>query len=169
MAKAFGEIAKGVDFGNSTIQAQQFNNDSGIVALAAKTFGTGFQIIGAAKGAIESELVNLKTPVWMGVFQAALLACFPIVFAISLMPNKANMLSYYFLVLFWAKSYVIAWALISNFDAWIGNLKGLTPDQMLAITEVMQTAQLYSPYLMAIIIFGASAAAQSISKGGGAA
>lgn len=169
VAKAFGEIAKGVDFGNSTIQAQQFKNDSGIVAFAAKTLGTGFQIIGTAKGAVESELVNLKTPIWMAVFQAVLLACFPLVFAISLMPNKANMISYYLLVLFWAKSYVIAWALISNFDAWIGNLRALTPNQMLAITEVMQTAQLYSPYLMAIIIFGASAAAQSISKGGGAA
>jgi len=169
VAQTFGEIAKSLDFGNDIVQAQQFNNDNGLVAFLSKMASGGYQAVGAAKGAIESELVNLKTPIWMGVFQAVLLACFPLVFALSLMPRKANMIGYFLLALFWAKSYVIAWALISNFDSWIGNLRGLTPHQMLAITEVMQSAQLYSPYLMAIIIFGASAAAQSISKGGGAA
>ncbi len=169
VAQAFGDINRGLEFGNAQIQAQQFANDSGIVAFTAKTFATGFQIMGAAKGAIESELVNLKTPVWMGVFQMVLLACFPLVFALSLIPSKANMMAYYLLVLFWSKSYVIAWALLSNMDAWIGNLKGLTPNQMLAISEVIQTSQLYSPAMMFIIIFGAAAAANSVSKGGGAA
>ena len=169
VAQTFGEIAKSVDFGNSTIQAQQFANDSGVVAFLSKAASGGYQLIGAAKGAVESELVNLKIPVWMGVAQAVLLACFPLVFALSLMPGKGNMIGYFLLTLFWAKSYVIAWALISNFDSWLGNLRGLTPNQMLAITESMQTAQLWSPALMAVIIFGAGAAAQSLSKGGGAA
>jgi len=169
VSQVFGDIAKNIDFADPSIQAKRFENDNGVLNFLKTMAEGGYLAVGSAKGAVESELVNLKLPIWMGIAQAVLLACFPLVFCISLMPSKASMIGYYFLTLFWLKSYVIAWALISNFDTWISNLRGLTPHQMMAVAQVMQAAQLYSPFLMAIVIFGAAAAAQSLSKGGGAA
>ncbi len=129
---------------------------------------TGTQIASNVQNAFETESVNLKMPVWMGAVQQLLLALFPIVWLFCLIPGQANRLGYYFLVLLWSKSYVIAWALLSNLDAWLSAVE-MTSNKELAMVSVIQELQLYSPLIMAVVIFGPAVAGHSLSRGGGGA
>jgi len=134
-----------------------------------KTMGMGgFQLVSTAKGAAETELVNLEMPIWMGSLQMILLALFPIIFLLALLPGMASTMGYFLLTLLWSKSYVIAWALISNLDAWQSQISGTTAEN-LAMSHTIQQLQIYSPFVMALVIFGPKVAAYSLSRGGGGA
>lgn len=141
---------------------------SSIAQELSQGLGLGIQVASAAKGAAETEVVNLEIPIWMAAVQMILLACFPIILLFALLPGAAQLVGYYLLTLMWSKSYIISWALIANLDRYLSSLHVTTPQQM-AYTHVIQQLQLYSPLIMAVVIFGPRAAAQALSRGGGAA
>jgi len=153
---------------NAQVQVNNINNTNPVVRFL-KTMGmAGFQTVSTAKAAAESEMVNLEMPLWMGGLQMILLALFPIVFLLALMPGMASTIGWYLLTLLWARSYIIAWALVSNLDAWQMEINGTTA-QNLAMSHTIEQLQLYSPLAMALVIFGPKVAAYSLSRGGGGA
>jgi len=160
----------GLGAANDLIQSQRTGtNDNIFTSLAGLMGGQGFALVEAAKGAASTENVNLRMPIYMGLVQCLLLSLFPIVLLLSIIPGRASWIGYFLSVLFWSKSYLIAWAIISNIDTWYQSLDGLTTAQELAMTNVIQQAQIYSPLLMGLLIFGPVAGHQMMSRGGGSA
>jgi len=153
---------------NAQVQVNNINNTNPFVRFL-KTIGmAGFQTIATAKAAAESSMVELEMPMYMGALTMLLLGLFPITFLISLMPGMSSTIGWYFLTIAWAKSYVVAWALISNLDAWQMEVSGTTA-QNLAMSHTIEQLQLYSPLAMAFVLFGPKIAAQTLSRGGGGA
>jgi len=151
------------------IQSQRVQeNDNWFTSIAGMFGGAGLQMVANVKGAAETETVNLKMPIYMGLISAILLSLFPIVLMLSMMPGRAGWVGYHISALAWAKSYIIPWALISQVDSWMSSLD-LSLAQEQALVSVIQQAQLYSPVIMALVIFGPSVGAQMMSRGGGSA
>lgn len=134
-------------------------DNSGLDGLAKDIESRVFQAYNTATQAGAAEQIQLEMPVWMGLIQYILLALFPLVFLTSLLPGEASRMGYYILTLFWAKSYVIAWALISNFDHWQSTAlsyagSSVSAGNKLAIIHTIQYAQMGSPLIMLFIFFG---------------
>ncbi|MCL5408951.1 MAG: conjugal transfer protein TraG N-terminal domain-containing protein [Candidatus Omnitrophica bacterium] len=55
-------------------------------------------------------------PAFQGAVCFIVIAFFPIIFLISLFPSSFNWLSWYFLTLFWVKSWSIGWAILNVFQ-----------------------------------------------------
>jgi len=80
----------------------------------------------------------------------------------------ASTMGYFLLTLAWSKSYIIAWSLISNLDAWQSQIHGTTAEN-LAMSHTIQQLQIYSPFIMALILYGPKVASYALSRGGGGA
>jgi len=133
-------------------------------------FGTA--TIANVKGAIQSESVNAKIPAFMALIQLLVLSLFPLVWLFSLFPGQAKHLIDYFLLLFWAKGYVIVWSALKILDNQIGlyNPAGISdnPNDTLLLVSVVLDAQWLSPLLFAAIVFGFRSAAQGgLARGAG--
>jgi len=148
----------------------RYSRDLYSILTKLAVFGT--ETVGNIKGAITAESVSAKVPALMALVQALVVSLYPLVWIFSLFPGQAKHLLDMFLILFWAKSYVIAWGIISLLDQQIGtyNPSGITdnPNDALILVDVVQTAQWLSPLLMAAVVFGFRAAAQGgLARGAG--
>jgi len=172
MGGAFSRMRADVgDLGGAgnMIQSQRIQeNDNWLTAFAGMFGGAGLQMVSNIKGAAETEAVNLKMPIYMGLISAIFLSLFPVVLMLAMVPGRASWVGYHISALAWAKSYIIPWALISQVDTWMSSLD-LSLAQEQALVSVIQQAQLYSPVIMALVIFGPSVGAQMMSRGGGSA
>jgi len=125
-------------------------------------FGTS--TMGNIKSAIIQESVNARIPAFMALIQALVLSLYPLIWLYSLFPGQAKHLIDAFLLLFWAKSYSIAWAVISILDQQVGlyNPSGITdnPNNSLLLAGVVMDAQYAAPILMAAVVMGFRSAAQ---------
>jgi len=171
MQGSFARFPGGQNSAQAIIQGQRTGqNDNWFTSLAGLMGGQAYSLVAAAKGAAEGEVVSLKIPLWMGLLQCLLLSCFPIVYLLSVLPGRgASWIGYYLSMLFYAKSYIIPWALISQVDTWYKTLDGMTVAQNLVWAQIVQQSMLYSPLLMGVLIFGPIAGHQMMSRGGGAA
>lgn len=161
----------------ASLQADQAGTGvtgAGLDLKIAETYAVG--IWKSATGAGSTQFVSMSLPIYMGSIQMILLALFPIVFALSLLPGWASSIGWYFMTLLWSKSYIIAWALISNLDHWFSTTldfsadSSVTPGSKLAMIHTIQNLQMWSPWIMALIFFGAArVGAHAASKGAGAA
>jgi len=157
-------FAFGYNFQSATSAGHDPKYSRDIYGWLTKMAVFGTATIGNIKGAIQAEEVNAKLPAFMSLIQLLVLSLYPLVWLFSLFPGQAKHLIDYFLLLFWAKSYVIGLAAISILDQMIGihNPAGITdnPNDALLLVSVVQTASWLSPLLMAAIVFGFRAAAQ---------